>query len=202
MNTMSNNRYSFAGWLAIIQAIIFSLASGLIVVQTTLGLTVDPFYQTGEFGPIDGLFLVFTAFGAYTLFMFRCLLNQHYHFHRLDTLITISICWSVFLQISSPYIHELRFSIGHQTGAILGTTIVALLMIVIGIVNILMALKLLKAKERLNDLIRSFAIITFIAGIAEVSVFLSPVIYIIVPIWCFLLGMIFLRERAYIESFS
>ena len=199
---MNENRYSLAGWLAVAQAVLFPLAFGLAVVQTALGMNSNPFYHAGEFGPIDALFLVFTAFGAYTLFMFRRLLNQRYHFHHIDTLIIISIFWSIFLQISSPFIHTFGFSIGQQSGTIVGTTVFALLMITIGIVNILIALKLLKAKDKLSDLIRSFAIITLIAGIAEVSVLFSPVAIVIVPIWCFLLGMIFLRENKHVESFA
>jgi hypothetical protein len=72
-------------------------------------------------------------------------------------------------------------------------------MIGVGVIDILIAVKLLRVKERFTELIRVYAYITMIAGILEVSVLLSPLALILVPVSSILVGMIFLRDQEGVE---
>lgn len=196
---MDESRYSLAGWLAITQAIIFPLAFAAIFVQRFVGFESDFYQWSGEFGPGDTLFLLFTAFVAYTFYMFRRLLNERYNYHETDALILISIWWYVLFYLGSLSVRSIGFYFEPQSQMILDLVFISLSMILIGIVDIFIAIKLLKAKDKLNDLIMVFAIISMTTGIAEVSVVLVPIVFIIIPIWSIVLGMIFLREKEQVK---
>lgn len=196
---MDYNRYSFAGWLAITQAVLFLLAFGMSIIQKVLGLGSNPFPAPSEFGPSEMLFVLFTAFAVYTIYMFRHLLNERYNFHGIDTLITISICWSILFQIGSLFIQRMGTVLDPQSETIVGLVFISFFMVIIGIVDILIAVQLLKAKDTLNDLIQVFAYISIVAGILEVVIVLSPIALILVPVSSVLLGMIFLRETEQVE---
>jgi hypothetical protein len=71
-----------------------------------------------------------------------------------------------------------------------------MLIIAAGVVQILISVKLLIAKKSLNDFFKAFAYVTMATGILEVSVILAPLaVLVFLPVWCVMLGMIFLREK-------
>jgi len=72
-------------------------------------------------------------------------------------------------------------------------------MVTIGIVDILIAVKLLKIKETFSEYIRGFAYISMAAGICEVTVLLSPLALILIPVSAIVLALIFLRDQEAIE---
>lgn len=194
---MTDHRYALAGWLAIAQAVLFPLAFGLSIVQGIIGLAVFR-YRGPTFGPGDLLFIIFTAISVYTLLMFRRLLNERYNFHDLDLLIVIAIWWGILFEISSLGLRALLIAIWPVSElflTIIYVLFMAVFMITAGIVDILIAVKLFKIKDSLNDLIRAFAYITMAAGILEATIFLSPLALILLPVSCVILGMIFLREK-------
>jgi hypothetical protein len=75
----------------------------------------------------------------------------------------------------------------------------AISMAIIGVVDILIAVKLLKLDAVQNDLIKAYAYITLVSGVLEVSVFLSPLAIILVPVSSVVLGMILLKETEGVE---
>jgi drug/metabolite transporter (DMT)-like permease len=198
---MPDNRYSLAGGLAIAQAILFPLAFGMSIVQDLIGKAAFKF-EGPTVGPSDLLFIIFTVIGVYVLIMFRKLLNERYNYHGIDTLIIISIWWSILFQISNLIMKAYAVLIGLEPRLILALIYLSffiIAMLTIGIVDILIAVRLLKIKDKLNDLLRAFAYITIIAGILEASIVLSPLALILVPVTCVILGMIFLREKEEVE---
>jgi hypothetical protein len=68
-------------------------------------------------------------------------------------------------------------------------------MITAGIIDILIAVKLLQIRQKLNEMIRAFTYITLVSGLAELSVVLSPLALLLLPVSCVILGIIFLRKE-------
>jgi len=72
-------------------------------------------------------------------------------------------------------------------------------MVIAGVVDILIAVKILKVKDMFNDLVRAFGYVTMAAGILEATIILSPLALILAPVSCVILAMIFLREKENVE---
>jgi hypothetical protein len=192
MRKMPENRYSLAGGLAIAQAILFPLAFGMSIVQSIIGKAAFGF-QGLTFGPSDLLFIIL---------IFRRLLNERYNYHGIDTLIIISIWWIILFQISSLVMKAYVIVLGLEPRLILAIIYLSfftIAMLTIGVVDILIAVRLLKIKDKLNDLLRALAYITMIGGVLEASIVLSPLGLILVPVTYIILGMIFLREKEEVE---
>ncbi|UCC79484.1 MAG: hypothetical protein JSW64_14650 [Candidatus Zixiibacteriota bacterium] len=195
---MEGNKYQVAGWLAISQAIVLPLAYILKSLQVYLG--ISPFgYEGPSFGPGDLLIITYTCFFVYTFSMFRKLLNDRYKVHSLDILIIISILLSIISLIFSLCVQSIPLVLDGITEKFfrkIYLAYTAILIIAAGVVQILISVKLLMAKKSLNEYFNPFAYITLTTGILEVSVLLAPLaVLVFLPVWCVMLGMIFLREK-------
>jgi hypothetical protein len=194
---MDENRYSLAGWVAITQAIIFPLAFVISIAQGLIGVAAFG-YRGPTFGPSDLLFIAFTAMSVYTLLMFRNLLNERYNYHDVDALILLAICWGVVFQVSSLALRVWVVTIWPVSETALSVVYLvffAVSMITAGIIDILIAVKLLQIRQKLNEMIRAFTYITLVSGLAEVSFVLAPVALLLVPVSCVILGLIFLKRE-------
>ena len=195
---MEGNKYQVAGWLAISQAVVLPLAYILKSLQVYLG--ISPFgYYGPKFGPGDLLIIVYTCFFIYTFSMFRKLLNERYNVHSLDILIIIAILLSIISLIFSLSVQSIPLVLAGITERFFRTIYLAytaILILAAGVVQILISVKLLMAKKSLNDYFNPFAYVTLATGILEVSVVLAPLaVLVLLPVWCVMLGMIFLREK-------
>jgi hypothetical protein len=198
---MNQNRYSLAGWVAITQAMIFPLGFFMAIAQGLIGAAVFG-YQGPSFGPSDLLFILFTVMWAYTLWIFRVYLNERYDYHELDFLITAAICVTVLLQMVSFGLRGIAFGLVPIAGTVfivLYLIFAAFAMITAGILDILIAVKLLQIRQGANDLLKAFAYITMVVGVLEVTVILSPLAFVLVPVYCVILGMIFLGKQEEVQ---
>jgi hypothetical protein len=198
---MDENRYNFAGWVAITQAILLIVGFLIAIIQGIVEAAL--FKHSGpNVGPSDLIMLICTGMTVYTLLMFRNLLNERYNFHQIDTLIIISICLAIIFQIGILLIKWVFFVLGK--GSQMGFVITSLFlmisaMISSGIVDILIAVKLLKIKNSLTELVKIFTYLTLITGIMEVTVLLSPLAFLLFPVSSVILGMIFFKEKEMVE---
>jgi hypothetical protein len=198
---MNQNRYSLAGWVAIAQAIIFPLGILMAIAQGLIGAAVFG-YHGPSFGPGDLLFMLFTVMWAYTLWMFRVYLNERYDYHDLDFLITAAICVTVLLQMASFGLRGIAFGLAPIAGTVfivLYLIFAAFAMITAGILDILIAVKLLQIRQAGSDLLKAFAYITMAVGVLEVTVILSPLAFVLVPVYCVILAMIFLGKQEEVQ---
>jgi hypothetical protein len=198
---MNENQYSLAGWVAIAQAIIFPLALFMAIAQGLIGVAVFG-YHGPSFGPSDLLFMLFTVMWAYTLWMFRVYLNERYDYHDLDFLITAAICVTIFLQMTSLGLRGMIFLLGSMFETVFiffYLTFAVVAMVTAGILDILIAVKLLQIRQGANDLLKAFAYITMAVGILEVTIILSPLAFVLVPVYCVILGMIFLGKQEEVQ---
>jgi len=79
---MKESDYTVAGWLAIVQTVLFPLSIGLGIVEAGIANGLMG-YNKPFIGPADIMMVIFTAIAIYTLLMFRKLLHEHYNYHDL-----------------------------------------------------------------------------------------------------------------------
>ena len=201
MVSMNDNRYNLAGWLSISMAIIFPLAFGIGIIQGVVGAAV--FKYTGpNFGPSDLLFILFSCFGVYVLVMFRHFLHERYQFQELDLLITLSIIWIIVYQVLSLALKGLIFVIWPVPETVMAITYIVFVagaMISVGVIDILFAVKLFKLSDMGNNLINALAYLGMISGILEVTVILSPLALVLIPVTSIIYGLIFFRAKEGVE---
>jgi hypothetical protein len=198
---MEESNYKVAGYLAIVQAVLFPVAFVLGIIEA--GIAAEVFGIRRPFlGPTDLLMFLFTAIAVYTLLMFKRLLNERYEYHDLNLLIYISVGWAIAFQVIGILL-TILISITWPVDKLLFTVIYVAFftaaMVTIGIVDILIAVKLLKVQEKFSEYIRGFAYITMAAGICEVTVFLSPLALVLVPVTAIVLALIFFRDQQAVE---
>jgi hypothetical protein len=129
--------------------------------------------------------------------MFKRLLNENFEYHDLDLLIYISIWWVIMFEIIGIGLGFLAIALWETDRVLIGIAYLVFLtasMVTIGIVDILIAVKLLRIKEIFSEYIRAFAYITMAAGICEVSVLLSPIALLLAPFTWIVLALIFFRS--------
>jgi hypothetical protein len=191
------NPYRTAGWLSIAAAILFPLAFVISILQGLIG--ISRFNYTGPtIGPSDILFIIFTAFTIYALVMFRRMLNDRYNFHDIDTLITLSILWGILFQvvsISYRLIMIVLWPVPQLAYTLSSLGILVLFFPLGGTIDIIIAVRLLRDKDRFNEMIRVLAYLNMAAGICMATIVFSPLSLILMPIWWAILGMVFLREK-------
>jgi len=198
---MEENKYKLAGWLAVVQAVLFPVAIVIGIIEVVAAAELfnirRPFV-----GPADLLMIIFTAIAIYTILMFRKLLHERYQYHDLDLLILLSIWWAIVFQVVGLGLSLLTgifWPVDKVLFAIIYLVFMTGAMVTIGIVDILIAVKLLKVKENFSEYIRGFAYVTMVAGICEVTVLLTPLALILVPVSAVILALIFFRDQQEVE---
>ena len=156
---MEENKYRLAGWLAVVQAVLFPIMFLIGVVET--GIAQGVFHRNEPFvGPSDLIGLVFSAIAIYTLLRFRALLHERYEYFELDLLIVISIVWLVVFQAAGIAIGIAGMvlpPVNEVAQLIVYGMVFAAAMVSIGIVDILIAIKLLKVRDTFGEYIRAYA---------------------------------------------
>jgi len=200
MEMTTRNPYALAGWLALVQAVLFPLMIFLGVIQKIIGVRV--FDHHGPMvGPADLLGLLYTAIAIYVLLRFKALLNERYDFKGIDTMIHLAIAWVVLHQVLTLAMNGLAMATGLGVDAmttpmtilVLGSF--AVFALGAGVIDIIIAVRLLAVKEELGDLVKAFAYVTLIVGILEATIFLAPLAALLVPIWCVIMAMVFLKNK-------
>lgn len=195
------HNYSLAGWLAIAAGILFPVGFVFGIVSGIIGIRQFN-YHGPVVGPADLIFFVQTAFVVYALYLFRRLLNERYEFRELNTLILMAIGLQVIFQVGG-FILKLAVAAVWSETELAATVVllgfVGLCSLTFGIVDILIASRLLRQSERFSDLIRWFAYLTMVGGVCEVTIVLVPVALLLVPVVCILLGLILLRANEEVE---
>ena len=199
---MNSNKYAAAGWLAVVQAVIFPAAMVIGMIQGIIGASA--FGYTGPiFGPADVLAIIGTGISIYTLIKFREILNEQYNFTDINVLITIAIWWGVLFQLGSIAERGVILTIwpiSPVMTAIVNGVYLAFFAIVAGIVDILIGVKLFQIKDELPDTIKLYAILVLISGILELTVILTPlVVLIMIPATSIVLALIFFRAPRKVE---
>lgn len=194
---MHENRFSLAGWLALVAAVIFPVSFVLGILESAVADKAFG-YDGPVLGPSDGVSVIFTILAIYVLVVFRRFLHDRYQFHGIDGLITLSILWSILFELTSLAIGALAmiaWPVDEGITLVMTLSILGMFMLAVGIIDLLIGIRLLQAKQQFSEMVRVFAVLTLLSGIFEVSLLLSPLALLLVPVHFVLLGLILLRER-------
>lgn len=198
---MEENRYKPAGWVAIIMAVLFPLGFFIGFVQGIIGAA--KFHWKGPtLGPADIIFIVFTVLAIYVLVMFRRLINEKYNFHEINTLITVVIWWNIITQVLgiTLKIYLLFLApLSELAMSLIMLSFVVIMMLSGGTIDILIAVKLMKIKDSVSDVLRVYIYLTLATGIMMVSLILSPLALLLAPVSSVLLAIIFFKEKEQVE---
>jgi len=202
-NKMQENRYALAGWIAIANAGLIPLAIVVGILYSVVTAKLMGFYGA-SFGPGDLIGIVTTLFSVYILLKFRDLIRERYNFHEIDGLILASIIWLVLSQIGALGLKGLQFLVGSGRDeeifmAIIAVSFLAVSMVVVGIIDIMIAVKLMKIKDQVSDPLKFFIYLTLVAGILEVSIIFSLFSLLLLPIVFITYGVIFFRDHQQVE---
>lgn len=200
---MGENRYSLAGWLAVANAALFPLAIILNIVFSVITAKLLGFYQP-TFGPGDLLGLLSTGITVYLLLKFKQLLHEHYNFREVDSLIMFSIVWMVAFQIGGLALRALQMIVGTGRDAAIFTAIVSISflavgMVTVGVIDVMIAIRLMKIKEQVGEAMKFFIYLTLVTGILEVTILLSPLALLLVPVVFISYAFVFFRDREQIQ---
>jgi hypothetical protein len=194
---MSEKRYTIAGYLSIALAVFLPLMFALGLAQTFIGKHMMGIADPGL--TLEDLSTVLTAAVLiFVLLVLRKLLNDRYGYSRADRPITAAIIWYVLFTIGSflmIFFADTTWPAPDERSLIAMLSFWILSMTSAGIIEIFLGLRLLQIKEKRNELMKVFAYVTLIMGVLELTVVLSPLALVLMPVWCVNAAMVFLREK-------
>lgn len=198
---METKNYSTPGWLALAAAVLFPLAIIVsIISQAVLSLGIRNYRPTFDIG--DVIFLIYTIIVVYVFLQFKKLLNERYNFSELNVMIMISIWWMIFIEVLSfvmSLVMLFVWPVDDIAFAVVFGSIFAISVVLIGIIDIMIAVKLFRNSDKFSDTFTVFAYVSIISGICEISIILAPLSLVLAPITMVVIGMIFLQEKREME---
>jgi len=185
---MNSRRYTFAGWLSIIIAVLFVPNIAINILIEALGKRYPALYLIRV-----PMMLMVSAIGVYLAVIFRKMLNERFSFHGIDRLITLSIIGTLMLTGLHVTNYFLQYGSHSSDPNWILVVFAILIVVLLGIVQIFIASKLLDLKEDLFGFRNTYAYTTFISGICTASIIFSPISLVLTVGLYIIEGMIFLR---------
>jgi hypothetical protein len=195
---MSDVRYTLAGWSAIagVVLVVPLFVLGIVVKAlpaVALGVTPPP--AAFAVVPLYMMCLVAQTFCMlFALYHLRHLLAERFSFREalgpILAIIVVSAVIAAFMLIA-----RVCYTIGFlsRPGVIAALVLLGMLLIVIGILNIVIALRLLRIGGNPYGLMRPFAYLTMAVGIGCASIVLMPLAGLIDMAGGIVLALIFFR---------
>lgn len=194
---MMKKSYTIAGWLSIALAVFLPLLFAFGLAETFVGKHMmgiaDPGLSLEDLSTV-----LIAAVLIFVLLMLRKLLNNRYGYSMADRPITASIVWYIVFTIASfgmTFFADTTFPAPDMRSIIALIIFWIISMTSAGVIEIFLGLRLLQIKERKNELIRVFAYVTLVMGVLELTVILSPLALVLMPVWCVTAAMVFFREK-------
>lgn len=188
---LDSNRFTLAGWLAIVGAVTLPLGVGLGIAELVSGIAYpdEPgFYLS------DWVGLIGTCVAIYVLLRFRTLLHERYEYHGIDGLIIANIVWLLMHQLVSLYVASTG-AMGERAMLPIIVVYMCFAAVTVGVIDIVIAARLLKSPAMLNDMIKAFAYITLAMGICEVTMLFMPLALLMIPVSMVILALVFFRSN-------
>ena len=187
VRTENYGHYAWAGWLAIISAVLLVpeivLALALKLIGSELEMLVTPIHAVN------------LVIGVYVLWILRHLLNRRFEFHAADVLITMLIVINLVSFIIGLVDFTSAF-VGLPSGAEFNVSVVTLVVFVLYcLVNVAFAVVLLRLKDDLYGLLKPYAYTTIVSSGLGATVVLAPIGLFVAVVALVILGMIFLRAK-------
>ncbi|UCE25502.1 MAG: hypothetical protein JSU74_05500 [Candidatus Zixiibacteriota bacterium] len=198
---MSENRFSLAGWLSIVAAVVLPLAFILEGI-TEVALEIGDIDIPWGVGPADALFLFYAALAIYLLMEFKRLMFEYYSFREISTVINIAIFWHIIFYGGSFILETLFTTVWPQDD--LGLPLFLLVFWIVGIaaagiIDIVMGVILLRHRSRFNMPVKVFALLIIVTGFFEGTVVFSFLALLLAPASYVAMAFIFLRRPEEVE---
>lgn len=194
---MTDKSYTIAGWFSIALAVFLPLLFAFGLAEAFVGKHMLGFDDPG-ITIEDFVTVAIAAVLIFILMMLRKLLVERYRYTRANKLITASVVWYILFTIGS----FVMILFADTTWPAPDTTSLYSLFIFwiiamtsAGVIEIFLGLRLLQITEKKNELMKVFAWVTLIMGVLELTVVLSPLALVLMPVWCVTAAMVFLREK-------
>jgi len=145
---------------------------------------------------------IFLFIGLLTIYIYYGLirlLHDHYYYKKVDVILMILILISIILYFGTFLLEAISFWSGKDINGSIFSLLWISCLIAFGIMDILLAIVLLKDSKKLSSLIKGFAIVSLALGIIEITVMFSFIAIFLFPVATALLAMIFLRKPETIE---
>lgn len=169
------------------------------------GLSQSVSYNIQTLNFSDAIFVVSAVLTIYVYLSLKRILNDQLNFKKVDILIYLMIAVNIiflatiFFDIWTAVVSEQRFRSAESTLVISAIVIGVGSLIVAGVLDILLAVILLRGKTDLPLIWRVFAVLTLVQGIFELSVIFHFVVVIVFPASLLVLATAFLRKPESVE---
>ncbi len=194
---MNENRYTAAGWAAILSAVGSLAMLGLSIVfdfakfapGRTPRLPVP--WSAGQTAAVAAVDALSWILGIYALVRFRDLLRERYGFHAVDRLVWIVVAVGLLAAAAS---HGQRYAMSREAFS-LPTVLVTMVVLGVlnGVVGIVFATRLLRVNGSLNGYKKPLAYVYLAGSICFLLVIPSLVGIVLLVAWSVLLGLAFFR---------
>jgi len=192
---MNNNDYFWPGIAAIAMVVLFPVY--WIYEIATMGFSFSDY--TYSAGSASWVFLLIGVLNVYVYYAFRHQLYNHYNYRGVDVVLGILIAVCGVFSLGIFAVDALSPWFGTSYNSIVLASIWIGSLIVFGVLDILLAVLLLRNAKELPDLVRTFAIVNLLLGIFEVTVLFSVAVIFVFPIAMFILALNFWRKPEVIE---
>jgi hypothetical protein len=194
---MTSNRYTAAGWAAILSAagtlamlglsFVFDFAK---IVAGQRGFT-PPIWSAQQLALVVAVDAVAWILGIYALVRFRDFLRERYDFHAVDHMIWIVIGAGLLTAVVS---HANRFSASRGLASLAaGAASLVVLGVLNGVIGIVFATRLLRVNGNLNGYKKPLAYVYMAGSLCFLLVIPSLVGVVLLSAWSVLLGLVFFR---------
>jgi len=193
---MHENRFSTAGWVSIVAAVIFPLAFIIEGIHEAVLEYGDIDIPVG-IGPADFLFLLYAALSIFVYKTLKSLMFESYSFREIGAIINITIFWHIVFFVGSFLIELLLGTAWPQNDAGLPLILVVYWVVgtaVFGIIDLIIGIIILRQRRRFRTPVRVFAWLSIVLGFFEATVILSPLALLLVPASLIALAFVFLQR--------
>ena len=203
---MNENRYLLPALSSIALAILFPLYWIVMFVRTDKSRGVELYNDLVGLNFADGVFLLIGILMVYVYLSLKNFLNERYGFSDANIPLTLLMISAAVYIFGSLAVDTFMHFVGSQLHlpwhkAVLDGNTIALLVstVIFGALDMLLGIILFIKARKFSAVLMAFAILTAIQGLFELTVFLSPAVFVIYPLALTVLAVMFLRQPETLE---
>jgi len=152
-----------------------------------------------EMGIPSFMFLLIGFLSIYIYYGLMKLLHDHYNYKKLDVFVTMVIFICIIFYLGTFLLEVYSYWSEEGINQSIITWLWVFCLITFGIIDILLAVVLIKDREELSGYLKAFAIVNLVMGVFELTLFMSYMVIFIFPVVAALLAIIFLKRPETIE---
>lgn len=146
--------------------------------------------------------LVFIALGGLMIYIYlslRKILHDHYNYHGADLAISLLIAACAIFHVGTLLLDYLGGQFMPESFALAAGLMWVFFTVLFGVMDIVLAIMLLKDRAQLSDLLFAFALINLVLGLFELTIVFSFTVLVLYPLTLLVLAVAFLRRPREIE---